>query len=138
MSEKKETGNEIGKENKNRKKITKELLHGLAAQIKEKVEDIPLDGVFVKVMSGYERRMFHQKMADDKELDSNGVPITMIPVLIALCGVDEYGNNIFGVEPADIKEIDERIPSTVQNKIFGAAAKLNGLTEKAVDESVKN
>jgi hypothetical protein len=134
MSEKKE----IGKEIKNCKKVTKELLFSLISKrLKIEIEGFGGD-VYVKAMSGHERRIFHQMMADDKEKDVNGAPITMIPVLIALCTVDADGENIFGITDADIKEIDKKLSSTVQNKIFGAAAKLNGLTDTSVDESVKN
>jgi len=137
MSEIKETKLATKKVKKDNK-ITKELLYGLTEQTKEKVEGIPLDGIFVKVLSGFERRSFHQKMADDKKLDSNGVPATMVPSLIALCAIDECGENIFGTEDADIEEIDKKVSSLVQSKIFGVAAKLNGLTSDSVEESKKN
>lgn len=130
MSEKKEI--------KKGKKITKELLFELG----EKYRKIEIEGlgadIYVKSLSGFERRVFHQMMADDKTVDSNAAPATMIPVLIALSAVDECGCKLFGTAPADIKAIDELIPSSAQNKIFGEAAKLNGLTETSIDESVKN
>ena len=119
----------------NCKKATKDVLLSL---IEKQVKvDIECD-VYVKLLSGFERRLFHQLMTADKTLDVNEAPVTMVPTLIALCAVDGCGKNIFGTEKADIEEIDKQLPSIVQNKIFGAAAKLNGLTSDAVDESVKN
>jgi len=125
-------------EKPNCKEVTKELLFALT----QKRELVPIEGleydIYVKLLSGFERRLFHKMMANDKTLDANEAPTTMIPVLIALCAVDACDNNIFGIEAADIKDIDKKLPSIIQNKIFGAAAKLNGLTDKSIDESVKN
>jgi len=137
MSEKKET-NCATKKVKECNKVTKELLFSLTS----KCVKVEIDGfgfnLYVKPMSGFERRIFHQMMGDDKTQDCNGLQTTMVPVLVALCTVDECGENIFGITDADIKEIDKKLSSTVQNEIFGTAAKLNGLTDKSVDESVKN
>lgn len=134
MSEKKTIDDNEKEVFKNSVKITKELLY-VATNKRKLVPDLDYY-IYVKLLNGRERRLFYKLMAEDKTKDANGVPVTMMPVLIALCATDEEGQNIFSID--DIKDIDEKIPSNIQEQIFTTAASFNGMTERSVDDAVKN
>lgn len=91
--------------------------------------------VLIKVMSGEERRQFSAKVAENKEVDSNGAPILIMPVLIILCTMDLSWNPLFTFD--DIGALD-KLPSTITTKLFKHIAELNGLTAESIEEEVKN
>jgi len=101
------------------------------------VVDIPemKTKIKVKVMSGFERRMFQQKMANDTK-NKDDVPDHMFSTLIAMTAITYNTEElIFNIEK--IKEIDN-IPITIQEKIFTISANLNGLTTASREEYIKN
>lgn len=91
--------------------------------------------IYVKVMSGVERRTFHAQMSREQQKEKTETPNSMIPVLISICAVDDRNNLIFS--PDDIEAID-KLPATITTLIFTEAAKINGLTQDALDEKIKN
>lgn len=90
--------------------------------------------VFVKVMNGKERRLFQGRMAADTKGEDD-TPHSMIPTLIAITTLSANGNLIFNMD--DLEVIDS-FPTTITSKIFAVSARINGLTQKSIDESVKN
>ena len=118
-----------------RKKINKDELLGMSPIMKELFLKEMDASIWVKVMTGEERRNFHIRCATDKKKTSDGTPECLVPLLIIMCSCWDTGEPIFTFE--DMEAID-KLPSTVMGKIFETAAELNGLTQKSIDKKVKN
>lgn len=91
--------------------------------------------VWVKAISTKEHRQYRTILMNDKELDGDGNAVSTISALIALSVVDEKGRYLFTIED---REVIDDLPNVVIMRLFGISARINGLTERAVEEREKN
>lgn len=80
----------------------------------------------LRTMTGQARQEYYRTTAG-----KDGTPKNVMEALIVACAVDEAGNPLFAV--GDIGELGKKSAIAI-NKVFEAAAELNGLTQKAVDD----
>mgnify|MGYP001405693506 CR=1 FL=1 len=81
--------------------------------------------VRLRVMTGAARQAF-LRAASKRAGDDDG----LVEALIVACAVDEHGQRIFS--PDDVPALREKSGAALQ-RVFAAAAELNGLTDDAVD-----
>jgi hypothetical protein len=77
-------------------------------------------------MTGHARQEYYRATAG-----KDGTPKNVMEALIVACALDDKGDPIF--TQADIFELSKKSAIAI-SKVFEAAAELNGLTQKAVDD----
>lgn len=92
--------------------------------------DVPEWGgsIRIRTMTGAARQEYYRVTAG-----KDGTPKNVMEALIVACAVDDAGVPIFSV--GDIAELSKK-SAIALNKVFEAAAELNGLTQKSVDAIV--
>jgi hypothetical protein len=80
----------------------------------------------IRTMTGIARQEYYRMTASGKD----GTPKNVMEALIVACAVDEAGNPIFAT--GDIKDLSNKSAIAI-SRVFEAAAELNGLTQKSVD-----
>jgi hypothetical protein len=100
-----------------------------ASDIKTIEVEVPEWGgtVRVRTMTGQARQEFQEAVNTPK----GKLPKNMIEALVIATAVDDSGEPLFSA--ADLKEISKK-SSIALNRVFEAAAELNGLTDKSVDK----
>ena len=83
--------------------------------------------VRIRTMTGIARQEYYRTTSAGKD----GTPKNVMEALVVACAVDEAGNPLFST--GDIKELSNKSAKAL-NRIFEAAAELNGLTQKSVDD----
>lgn len=95
--------------------------------------DVPEWGgrVIVKTLSGNERDQFEESILSGAKRDFKGVRAK----LVALSVVDENGKRLFTFEEANV--LGEK-SSRALDRVFGAAQRLSGFTQKDMEELTEN
>lgn len=95
--------------------------------------DVPEWGgrVIVKTLSGNERDQFEESILSGAKRDFKGVRAK----LVALSVVDENGKRLFTFEEANV--LGEK-SSRALDRVFGAAQRLSGFTQKDMEELAEN
>ena len=90
--------------------------------------DIPEWGgsIRLQTMTGYARQEYYRTTAG-----KDGTPKNVMEALIVACAIDDKGQPLFS--KADVSELSQK-SSIAISRVFEAAAELNGLTQKAVDD----
>ena len=82
--------------------------------------------VRVRTMTGKERQQFQKSAHEDGEPAGD-----FMELLIVACTVDKDGNALFTSD--DVSALSEKSAAALE-RVFKAAAKLNGLTQDELDE----
>jgi hypothetical protein len=82
--------------------------------------------VRLQTMTGHDRQEYYRSTAA-----KDGTPKNVMEALIVACAVDADGKPLF--TPADLFELSKKSAIAI-SRVFEAAAELNGLTQKAVDD----
>lgn len=105
---------------------------------KQKVEIESLNGVvYVRQLSGMERVEYERAISAERDqLSSSESAIRSMARLLAMCLVDENGENILTIEDMDM--LATSFPFEEMEKVFYVCLQQNGLNQDAFTESVKN
>ena len=104
-----------------------------ADDIRTQEVDVPEWGgrVIVKTLSGNERDQFEESILSGSKRDFKGVRAK----LVALSVVDKNGERLFTFEEANV--LGEK-SSRALDRVFGAAQRLSGFTQKDMEELTEN
>lgn len=80
----------------------------------------------LQTMTGHARQEYYRTTAG-----KDGTPKNVMEALIVACAVDDKGTPLFS--QGDIHELSQKSAIAI-SRVFEAAAELNGLTQKAVDD----
>ncbi len=111
----------------------------LLESARRKTVDVEVDdvGTFtLREMSGTERDRFEDGTFSEKDGKRTVNTLYLRARLVALCLVDENGSRMY--QDAEVELLSDAVPSSVLNKIFDAAQKLNGLDPAAIEAAAKN
>jgi len=123
---------------KQSKALTSEEIFGMEDLGHERVT-IPEWGgghVFVRSLSGLEKVQFEKSLPDDEVETTGEDGLRLYAGLVALATVDDEGRQIFNTN-GDVEKLAEKNFVAVM-RIASAAAKLNGMERKSIEEMVKN
>jgi len=106
-----------------------------ADDLKTEEVDVPEWGgtVRVKTLTGIERDAFESSIYDKKQKEANLQNVRAKLCVVSI--VDEKGERLFSA--TDVLDLGKKSASAL-DKIFSVAQKLNGLTQKDIDELAKN
>jgi hypothetical protein len=110
----------------------------LQAKRKEATVAVPeLDAEFtLRELSGTERDKFESWTFADKDGKRTVETMYLRARLVALCLMNGDGKRAFADD--QIEELSDAVPSSVLNRLFTEAQKLNGLDGAAVEDAAKN
>jgi hypothetical protein len=85
----------------------------------------------VRVMTGAQRDVFEGRVAGQRKADPSNIS-GLRALLVSICACDEQGKRLFG--EADIPALEGKSSVALQ-RVFDAAAALNGIAPEAVEEA---
>lgn len=116
-----------------------------ATKVAPQIEDVPWPeagtSIRVRGLTGLERDRFEQAIYDNQERRSRArkkpgaKPVPAIPFRLALIVrsiVGEDGSRLFGDD--EYTAVGERLPADVTERVFEAARRLSGMTEKDAED----